>query len=184
MAARDDTDALLAAALAAKALQTARQALDRSPVPGPKGDKGEHGQNGKDGEPGPRGADGRDGRDGADGAPGKDGADGKDGRDGRDGVDGERGPQGEPGPRGADGVDGLDGRDGAPGRRGADGRDGRDAVTLAPARATFERDDQRRTTRLLVLPLAGVNGIEVLPVRDASGLMVAADIGLYAPAGA
>lgn len=58
-------------------------------------------------------------------------------------------------------------------------------MTLAPARVTFERGDDKRTRRMLVLPLAGGQGLEVLPVRDArSGLMVAADIGIYMPAAA
>jgi hypothetical protein len=183
--ARDDTPELLAAALAAKALQTAREALARAPVPGPQGERGEPGQPGRDGADGKDGADGRDGKDGEQGPPGRDGADGAPSRDGRDGADGERGPQGEQGPPGRDGIDGLDGRDGAPGRRGVDGRDGRDAMTLAPARVTFERDERQRTRRMLVLPLAGTQGLEVLPVRDArTGLMVAADIGLYLPAAA
>ena len=179
MAAHDE-DFLVAAAVAAKALQTARQALARAPVPGQKGDPGEPGPAGKDGTDGRDGVDGRDGRDGETGPQGDAGPPGA---DGRDGAPGEPGPQGEPGPAGADGrdgVDGLDGRDGAPGRRGIDGRDGRDAITLAPARVTFERGEDKRTSRMLVLPLSGGQGLEVLPVRDAqSGLMVAADIGLF-----
>lgn len=183
MPARDRS--LIAAALATEALDKAEEALARALVPGPKGEDGKDGQPGRDGADGKDGADGRDGRDGQDGAPGRDGIDGKDGRDGRDGADGEPGPQGEPGPAGRDGIDGLDGRDGAPGRRGADGRDGRDAMTLAPARVTFERDERQRTRRMLVLPLAGTQGLEILPVRDArTGLMVAADIGLFMPVAA
>lgn len=183
MAARDDTDALLAAALAAKALQTARQALLRAPVPGPKGDEGPEGSPGRDGAAGPPGDDGADGRDGAEGQPGKDGTPGQIGRNGADGAPGEpgeAGPQGEPG---RDGVDALEGRDGKDGRRGIDGKDGRDAMTLAPARVTFERDARQRTSRMLVLPVGGGIGLEVMPVRDErSGLMVAADIAVFAPA--
>lgn len=89
------------AAVAAKALIEARQAIERA----------------KSAEtrammPGPRGFAGKDGEDGKDGASGKDGKDGKDGRDGIDGKDGERG---EAGPAGKDGKDGKPGKDGEKG---------------------------------------------------------------------
>jgi hypothetical protein len=211
MAARDDTDFLVAAAVAAKALQTARDALARAPVPGPKGNPGTRGEPGKPGNPG------RDGKDGEDADPadiaaalrsdaafveslrGERGPKGEDGRsvdaeqvaallrqddEFAEQLKGERGERGEPGLRGPPGDDGKGDR-GEPGPRGRDGNDGRDAAVVAPARVTFERDSQRRTARMLVLPLSGGTGFEILPVRDLqSGLMVSADIGIFAPAGA
>ena len=51
-------------------------------------------------------------------------------------------------------------------------------MTLAPARATFERDAQMRTTRLIGVPAAGGIGLQAVPVHE-GGVMVAADISLY-----
>ena len=84
MADQATTDALIATALAAQAIKTARQALARAPVPGP------------DGRPGKDGQAGVDGKDGTDGKAGPAGA------DGRDGIDGDRGPRGERGQAGRD----------------------------------------------------------------------------------
>lgn len=107
------------------------------------------------------------------------GPEGQPGRRGRDGPPGERGIRGpaglrgETGPRGEKGDPGERGIKGEPGR---DGSDGRDAVTLAPAKAEFRRDAARRTELMRIVPLNGGPVIEVRPVRDADGLMVAADI--------
>jgi hypothetical protein len=59
-------------------------------------------------------------------------------------------------------------------------------VTLAPARATFERDaGSIATKKLVVVPSAGGSRLEITPVRDqATGLMVAADIELILDAAA
>lgn len=181
MAAHDD-DFLVAAAVAAKALQTARFALARAPVPGPAGEPGPPGEagppgrDGVDGEPGPAGPAGAPGEPGPQGEPGPPGPAGA---AGRDGADGEIGPAGPEGPRGLPGLDGERGEPGPRGPAGRDGADGRDAVPLAPARVTFERDDRMRTARMLVMPVSGGPGLQVLPVRDRAGFMVAADVSVY-----
>ncbi len=99
----NNTDALLAAALAAKAIKKAQQALDRAQVPGPQGPQGECG---------PAGEDGRDGRDGNDGATGP------------VGLQGPRGERGEVGPQGPQGLPGERGEDGRQGERGPVGPQG------------------------------------------------------------
>jgi len=181
MAAHDD-DFLAAAAVAAKALRTAREALARAPVPGPHGEQGPQGEPGPQGPQGEPGQDGQPGADGAVGPRGDAGPAGPRGERGYQGPAGETGPQGEPGPTGLAGADGEPGQIGPAGPRGIDGRDGRDALVLVPARATFERDAAQRTTRLTLVPATGGAGLEVRPVRDPAGLMVAADVSIYVAA--
>ena len=123
----DNSDALLAWALAAQALQAARKALALARLPGPHGDTG------------------------------------------------PMGPDGEPGRHGLSGIDGLDG---APGR---DGRDGRDARPMLPAHVEFTRDQQRRATKICMFTPAGQ--LDIVPIRDADGLMVAADFTFTEDAG-
>lgn len=78
MAKADDTDALLAAALAAKAMRTAEAAkktadaaAERAMVPGPEGPQGEQGPPGPEGPPGPQGEAGPQGEQGAQGERGE-----------------------------------------------------------------------------------------------------------------
>jgi hypothetical protein len=64
--------------------------------------------------------------------------------------------------------------------RGFPGRDGVDAMTLVPARARFERDPVTSlTSRVLVIPADGGDGLQLIPVRDDAGLLVDADVGIY-----
>jgi hypothetical protein len=180
VAQRDDTEALIAQALAAKALEVARDALRRNMVAGPKGDRGPKGEQGPRGEPG---ADGKDGQPGADGAAGPQGPQGEAGErgpqgyQGHPGEDGEQGPQGPPGEQGEPGPPG---EVGPAGPRGRDGADGRDAILRSPARVEFERDERTRLTlRLIITPEGGGDGLQAVPVRGADGLMTAADITPY-----
>ena len=73
----DDTDLMLAWALAAKAMEAANRALALARQAGPQGNIG---------PVGPRGLQGLEGPDGARGEPGEDGEDGAPGRDGRDSL--------------------------------------------------------------------------------------------------
>jgi hypothetical protein len=179
MAVRDDTDALLAAALAAKALRVAEQADARILTPGPQGERGPQGpagRDGKDGLAGPAGAPG------ARGEAGPKGEAGPRGERGSVGPEGPAGPQGEPGASGQTGADGLEGPQGPQGERGLrgyTGADGKDAVPFAPALVTFERDSERRTTRLLMTNATDTR-IEIIPVRASDGRISEATVSLMA----
>jgi hypothetical protein len=53
-------------------------------------------------------------------------------------------------------------------------------MTLAPARVTVERDRVTLlTSRMLLLPTDGRDGLQLTPVRDTTGLLVAADVEFY-----
>ena len=123
---QEETDLLLAAALANKALQEAREAVRLALVPG---------------------------------------------RAGKDGEDGEPGPKGDRGPKGDDGE---------PGPQGEQGEPGRDARTLVPARAVFERNVVTGlTSRIIVTPNEGGDGLQAVPVRAEDGTILTVDVSIY-----
>ena len=178
-----ETNALLAAALAAKAIRKAQDALDRAPVPGPQGSRGERGPAGRDGVAGPAGEQGEQGEVGPAGPQGERGPAGPIGERGPHGQPGKQGERGEIGPAGPQGPPGIDGERGATGPmgdRGRAGSDGRDAVTLLPARAVFTRDAANRTSRLVIMSVVGGHEFQIIPVRGNDGLMIAADINFSA----
>jgi hypothetical protein len=85
----------------------------------------------------------------------------RDGRDGVAGRDGSQGPRGDKGERGEKGIDGADGRD----------------LALVKAMAFFERDDETNlTVRVEVEDEAGTPLLSIIPIRDETNLMVAANI--------
>ena len=58
------------------------------------------------------------------------------------------------------------------------------AATLLPARAEFTRGPDGRTTRLVVMPVDGRDGLQIDPIRHpVSGQMQAADITIISAAG-
>jgi hypothetical protein len=117
------------------------------------------------------------------------GPQGEPGERGRRGEAGPIGPRGEPGIRGLKGDIGFQGQKGDPGPRGEKGpkgdkgepgQDGLDAIALVPAKATFERDPFTfKTSRVIVISEFG--GLQIIPDRDATGLMVSAEIKEYNP---
>ena len=176
MADQATTDALIATALAAQAIKTARQALARAPVPGPVGPRG--GQ-GPQGNTGPAGADGGTGAAGPQGGTGPAGLQGPQGDRGATGAVGPQGLAGEIGERGLAGADGRDGIDGEPGPRGERGQAGHDTSQLPRAEwsATFTRDGTARTERItLTSPAADRRPRQITPICDDTGLVTAAQI--------
>lgn len=79
------------------------------------------------------------------------------------------------------GKDGRDGKDGQNGKRGERGLDGKSSETLpaGEAFATFDFDESGAIVSMYVARLDGLGQARiVVPVRDADGVMVGAEINL------